>query len=319
MRGLDQIRAVDLPQVSVIIPIYNGAADVPDLFDCLAAQQYPGDRWDVCCIDNNSQDATAALLRQQIQSLPIPCQLLQETQIQSSYAARNRGIRATTGEILAFTDADCRPQPTWLMQLVQPFEDTAVDLVAGHLQALPSPAWLERYAARRGILTQETTLAHPTRPYGQTANLAVRRSLFSQIGLFRPYLTTGGDADLCWRSQQSQPRRLVAAPQAVVYHRHRATLRDLWQQWHRYGQGNQYLHQLYGAPLMPDWTGWDWERRLGRWSLKQLPATLISAAQGQAPWGSLLDEPLDWYCALARQQGQRSARLTDAMRQIDKL
>jgi len=126
-----------VPAVSVVVPIYNGEEDLPDLVDCLLAQTYPAERLEYWLVDNGS---------------------------------------------------------------------------------------------REGTLSQHHTLAHPFLPYGQTANLAVRAEIFRQVGLFRPQLTTGGDADLCWRIQQATPWSLVAAPDAVVYHRHRQNLPDLWRQ-----------------------------------------------------------------------------------------
>ncbi len=185
------------PSVSVVIPIYNGENDLPALLECLKSQTYPAHLTEYLLVDNGSHDRTFALLK----ANPQVC-ALSETQIQSSYAARNTGIRAAKSSIIAFTDADCRLHPDWLMELVKPFVNPAVGLVAGEILALPGHTLLERYADRHATLSKKHTLAHPFCPYGQTANLAVRRQIFEQVGLFRPYLTTGGDADLCWRILQ---------------------------------------------------------------------------------------------------------------------
>ncbi|NJN22859.1 MAG: glycosyltransferase family 2 protein, partial [Leptolyngbya sp. RL_3_1] len=140
------------PAVSVIVPIYNGAADLPGLGDCLLQQTYPRDRVEYLLIDNNSQDDTAAQLQRFAQTAAaqgMTVRPLSEANIQSSYAARNQGIRVATGEILAFTDADCRPRPDWLARLVQPFQDDAIGLVVGEIKALPGHTNLERYAEYR--------------------------------------------------------------------------------------------------------------------------------------------------------------------------
>src|SRR4028118_1525930 len=98
-----------LPKTSVIVPVYNGEADLPELINCLQAQTYPGDRVEYLLVDNGSSDRTASVIQTAIQetaSLGITLRYLQENKIQSSYAARNTGIRAVKSEILAFTDAD---------------------------------------------------------------------------------------------------------------------------------------------------------------------------------------------------------------------
>jgi glycosyltransferase involved in cell wall biosynthesis len=298
------------PTVSVVIPIYNGEADLLDLLECLRSQTYPPDLVEYLLVDNGSGDRTLAILRSHPQ-----IQALSETQIQSSYAARNTGIRAATGSIIAFTDADCRPQTQWLSELVQPFADPAVGLVAGEIKALPGDTLLERYADRHETLSQKHTLAHSFCPYGQTANLAIRREIFAQVGLFRPYLTTGGDADICWRilRQEDTPWQLKFAADAIVQHRHRATLAELRSQWQRYGRSNRYLHELHGISLTKDMSQRDYLYRLSRWLLKEVPIAaknkIVNAETNFLE--VLLDTPISLICGKARAQGQQQAKLED--------
>jgi len=315
----------DLPQISVIIPIYNGEADLPDLLRCLEQQSYPLAQVEYLLIDNNSRDRTPALL-QALSSdscLVSNIRCLSESQIQSSYAARNTGIRSAQSEILVFTDADCRPQADWLLHLVQPFVEPNVGIVAGEVTALPGNTLLERYAARQATLSQKHTLAHHFLPYGQTANLAVRRQVFEQVGLFRPYLTTGGDADLCWRALQNGCE-IRLAKQAIVQHRHRATLAELRSQWQRYGRSNHYLHVLHSLSPTKTLSLQDTLHRLSRWLLKEIPLALmrvfIESKGKRAGLSRLIDAmvetPLTLICQQARSQGQRQAQLPDAAREI---
>jgi glycosyltransferase involved in cell wall biosynthesis len=304
------------PDVSVIVPIYNGAADVPELLDCLRSQTYPHDRVEYCLVDNNSGDRTAALLEAVARDQDLPLHPLRETQIQSSYAARNVGIRAAQGKLFAFTDADCRPQPNWLSALVEPFTDPKIGIVVGEIQALPAESLLERHAEKAKTLSQKHSLNHPFCAYGQTANLAIRREAFQQVGLFRPYLTTGGDADICWRILRQTDWQLAFADSAVILHRHRATLRQLHSQWRRYGESNRYLHQLYGVDLMPEMTGREYAYRLGRWLLKELPQTVIASVSGRASAVDFLRTPIDLLNIRARAIGQRTAQLSQKVQVI---
>lgn len=295
-----------LPQVSVIVPIYNGEADLPDLLHCLQQQTYTEAEY--LLIDNGSDDRTAQILA----TLTPPFYKLNEAQIQSAYAARNVGIRTAKGSILAFTDADCRPRPDWLAQLIEPFNEPTVGITAGEIAALPGDSWLERYADRHETLSQKHTLAHSFCAYGQTANLAMRRSALEQVGLFRPYLTTGGDADICWRILRQTDWQIEFVPTALVQHRHRATLAALHSQWQRYGRSNRYLHELHGVDLAKELTWHDVLYRGSRWLLKEVPLALIGR-QNIGLIDTLVDTPLSLFCGRARTLGQQNAQIADQM------
>ncbi|WP_138498338.1 glycosyltransferase [Nostoc sp. PA-18-2419] len=308
-----------LPMVSVVVPIYNGEADLPDLLDCLLSQTYPQDRVEYLLVDNNSSDRTLSLLKTAAKNSPITIRPLSENQIQSSYAARNTGIRKAVSEIIVFTDADCRPQSQWINSLIQPFVNLEVVIVAGEILALPGKSLLEQHADREETLSQKHTLAHCFRPYGQTANLAIRRIALEKAGLFRPYLTTGGDADICWRILTENIGRLEFAPNAIVQHRHRTTLLELQSQWRRYGRSNRYLHELHGIDLMRDITLKECGYRLVRWLLKEVPRDSMKAIAGKATLVDLLNTPIGLFTARARAAGQRDAKLPENAKIIARL
>lgn len=307
------------PKVSVVIPIYNGEADLPDLLTCLLAQTYPSEDVEYLLVDNNSSDRTFSQLQTAADHSHITIRPLLEANIQSSYAARNTGIRNATGEIIAFTDADCRPEPQWLESLIQPFVELDVAIVAGEIAALPGYTLLEKFADRHETLSQKHTLAHKYYPYGQTANLAIRRTSLEKAGLFRPYLTTGGDADICWRIQQENIGRIEFVPDAIVKHRHRTTLLELASQWRRYGRSNRYLHELHGIDLMREVSLPECLYRIGRWMLRDLPKYGVKAVAGKANLVDMLGTPIGLYTARARYSGQRDARLPDNAALIDRL
>lgn len=308
------------PHISVVIPIYNGEADVLPLINCLRAQTYSRDRVEVLLVDNNSNDDTADLLRQHITQANgdgFQFRYCFEAEIQSAYAARNNGIRAAHHDIIVFTDADCRPRPEWLMELVQPLADESVGLVVGEIVGAEGNSWLESYATHMDVLSQTHTLAHNFAPYGQTANLAIRLAAFAEVGLFRPFLTTGGDADMCWRVQQGGDWRLAFAEAAVVEHCHRKTLAELRSQWKRYGRSNRYLHELHGIPLMSQVTRQNVCRGAFHWLAKDLPRTAWHWLRGMKPAIALLAPLITLYCGWFRYQGQVVAVLPPEARAIE--
>lgn len=309
-----------LPKVSVIIPIYNGERDLSDLISCLLSQSYPAENVEYLLVDNNSSDRTLSLLQSAAESAASSgwtIRPITENNIQSSYAARNAGIRAATTDIFAFTDADCRPEPDWLTALIQPFENPNIGIVVGEIMALPGTTLLEQHAQREDVLSQKHTLANTFCPYGQTANLAIRKKAFQEVGLFRPHLTTGGDADICWRIQRESNWQLHFAPTAIVRHRHRSTMPELQSQWRRYGRSNRYLHELHGVKLMQEPTLKQYAVRLGRWLVKELPMKGAMCVTGKATLVDLLSTPIGLINVRARAVGQNQAKLSEEARVIE--
>ena len=347
-----------LPEVSVVVPIYNGEADLPDLIECLRSQTYPPSKVEYILVDNNSHDRTSVIIQSatnlnppsvppllrggsNLDKLPLArggdnsdriiIHHLSENQIQSSYAARNKGIHSSKGEIIAFTDADCRPESDWLENLVKPFSDAKIGITAGEILALPGKTILEQHADRQNTLSQKHTLSHPFCAYGQTANLAVRKQLLAQVGLFRPYLTSGGDADLCWRILRETSYKLDFAQNAIVRHRHRSTMKQLQSQWYRYGESNKYLHEIHGVDLMRELTTHEYLYRLARWLLKELPVATFKSALalakrsegkpskriGQAELVDLFNTLIGLVNVRARAMGQRQAKLPEAAWKIE--
>jgi glycosyltransferase involved in cell wall biosynthesis len=314
-----------LPEVSVVVPIYNGEADLPDLIECLRSQTYAPNKVEYLLVDNNSGDRTSAILETAAKFDRITIRHLTENQIQSSYAARNKGIHGSKGEIIAFTDADCRPESDWLENLVKPFVDLEVGISAGEIVALPGKTILEKHSARQNTLSQKHTLAHPFCAYGQTANLAVRKQVLAQVGLFRPYLTSGGDADLCWRILRETSYKLYFAESAIVRHRHRSTIKQLQSQWYRYGESNKYLHSLHGVDLMRELTTQEYCYRLARWLFKELPIALVKSALAkpskriaQADLVDLFNTPIGLVNVRARAIGQLRAKLPESAWEIER-
>ena len=305
-----------LPAVSVIVPIYNGDRDLPELIERLKKQTYPVENVEYLLVNNNSRDRTAEIL-ENVAKKNNNFHHLTQKKIQSSYAARNLGIRQAKNDILVFTDADCRPKSNWIEEIVRPFIKPEVGIVVGEVVALPGKSLLEKYADRNQLMSQKFLLEHSFLPYGQTANIAIRKQAFIEAGLFRPYLTTGGDADICWRIQKEGKWQLEFAPDAIIEHRHRSTFKNFRSQFRRYGSSNHYLHELHGVDLMRELTTKEVIYRLSRWVLKELPRNSIKAIAGKASLVDLISTPIDLIGFQARTTGQKESKLPEEAKTIE--
>jgi len=155
------------PSVSVVVPVRNCAATIAGCLEGLLAQTYPRELTRILIVDNNSTDETRAIAAR------YPVTLLSEREIQTSYAARNRGVTHADESIVAFTDGDCMPDREWLRYLVEPFADSAVSAVAGSVDDANASSLCEEFTARvqpfaRPVCNGLRTLL--------TANVAIRRS-----------------------------------------------------------------------------------------------------------------------------------------------
>ena len=230
--------AKPLPKISIIVPVYNGEATVRTCVEALLGLDYPRDRFEVIIVDNKSIDGT----RRIVEGYAVT--LLQEAAVQSSYAARNLGIAHASGDVLAFTDADCVPERGWLRAIVAAIEPSDVGGVAGAIEAFRADSAVEKYQARRAIRA-DRAYKHKVLPFAQTANAAYKREVFEKIGLFDPTLIYGGDLDFSWRMQSGAGLRLVYEALAFVWHRHRTTYKGLFGLYEKNAIANCLLAERY--------------------------------------------------------------------------
>lgn len=211
------------PTVSVVVPVYN---DVPALRRCLAAlerQDYATDKVQVLVVDNASSDDVSVAVPKDPRF-----RLLHEAR-RGSYAARNTGVQAATGEVLAFTDSDCVPRSDWLRRGVAALSaEPRPDAIGGAIEIFfphgPDPRTGPEHFEIRNEFQQRRYVEEWS--FAATANVFVTREVFDRVGPFNPELKSGGDTDWGTRLVGSGGR-LVFAPQVVVDHPARSSWREL--------------------------------------------------------------------------------------------
>jgi glycosyltransferase involved in cell wall biosynthesis len=183
------------PLVSVIVPVFDDAERLASCLTALQAQTYPTDRYEVVVVDNGSREDLGAVVAG-FQGFGF----VREDRV-GSYAARNKGIEASKGEVLAFTDADCLPDPGWI--------EAGVRALAGRPEWRAVGGPIEMFAQDADRLTpfdlHDLVWGMPQRVYVErfglaaTANLFVHRSIFDQVGGFDPDFRSCGDCEWSFR------------------------------------------------------------------------------------------------------------------------
>lgn len=210
------------PFVSVIVPVYDNEAGLNRCLDALALQTYPADRYEVIAVDNDSPTPLAPLHHR-----GMSFRLLRERR-PGSYAARNKGLKAATGEVVAFTDADCVPEPAWIERAVQALRSHERPVVvAGGVRIVPRdpnrPNAAELYSMATGYKVQRDA---DESKFAATANMATWRSVFEAVGPFDARLKSSGDYE--WgRRAYAAGFPVVYALNAVAVHPARSSIRAL--------------------------------------------------------------------------------------------
>lgn len=219
------------PSVSVIVPAYNAQRTIDDCIRSLLELRYPVDRRELVVVDNHSRDGTAAALRaygDRIVALAEPTR--------GPAAARNAGLRCATGEVVAFTDADCVVEPDWLARLVAALEDPHVGIAGGTILARPPANDVQRFG--EAIHDHEKAIEVYRPPYAITMSWASRLQTLVELGGFDERFLRSEDTDLSYRVTQAG-YAIAFVPDAVVYHRNEESLAGL------FGEG--FAHGFYGV------------------------------------------------------------------------
>lgn len=246
-------------EISVIVPFYNSQEYLKDCIEGLLAQTCQRDRYEIVLVDNNSTDNSAAIARQYSE-----IKLLSEAK-QSSYAARNSGIRAAQGEILAFIDSDCKPESDWLSSILEAMKNPDVSLALGK----------RRYATKNFILSvmakyEFEKIAYITNQdikelyYGYTNNMAVRRHVFERVGLFQER-SRGADTTFVRQVVDLFGCKAVQSnPNMEVLHLEMNGILDFYKKSLTYGRSNQFTSRSNGFRPLARGENWQVYRQTCR-------------------------------------------------------
>jgi O-antigen biosynthesis protein len=220
------------PSITAVVCAYNEEKRIGDCLESLARVDYPGLQVVVC--DDGSRDRTLELARRSpFQVLDLPHGGLS--------AARNAGLAAAHGDIVAYLDADAVCHPEWPYHLALAFGHRDVVVAGGPNLPRPDAELVERAVALSPGNPVEVLVGDDRAEHVPGCNLAVRRSALNEIGGFDAgYTAAGDDVDVCWRLLD-RGGRIAFSPAAQVHHRRRDTVRGYLRQQCGYGRAERML------------------------------------------------------------------------------
>lgn len=227
----------DLPRISVIVPFFNSGAF---LESCIQALRVSRDqaadvaRVELLFVDNGSRDHSAEVAKGFTD-----IRVLSEAR-PGAYAARNAGLRAATGNLVAFTDADCTVAPDWITVIARRMTDPGLGMLIGEVhfpeQAGTALRWVAGWENAKAAYVADR--GAPANRIAYCNNLVVRAALFERLGLFREW-QRAGDSEFAQRAARDCPDLAFDfEPRLRVTHHEFLRARDRFRRIRLYTQTN---------------------------------------------------------------------------------
>ena len=272
------------PRMSVIICTHNGASTLAETCAAVRRLDYP--EFETIVVDDGSTDRTADIARGNGFRVI-------STANQGLSSARNTGLEAATGEIVAYVDDDAAPDPHWLLYLSEAFLETGCVAAGGPNLAVPGDgAVADAVAAAPGnpshVLVSDREAEHIP-----GCNAAFRADTLREIGGFDPrFRVAGDDVDVCWRLLD-RGGRITYVAAAMVWHHRRASIRGYLSQQRGYGQAEAMLERKwpdrYSAGGHVTWRGRVYGQAAPRRATGPLHWRVYHGVWGTAPFQSLYE------------------------------
>jgi glycosyltransferase involved in cell wall biosynthesis len=243
--GLSGHPSFEEPALSVVIPVRNGADELPVQLQALAVQEFE-QPWEVVVVDNGSTDRTADVAASFQDSLP-HLRIVSAHDRAGRAHARNCGIASARGSKILFVDADDEVAPGYVGLMARALDQ--FPFVASRLDPHRlNPEWMVRSMP----ISQESGIGDPfglyPAPGGGT--IGVRREVLDDVGEFDPAMRHCEDIDFGWRARRAGFEPYFVS-EAVLYVRYRASLRAIFRQSRGYGTSGPILYRRYRDIGMP--------------------------------------------------------------------
>jgi glycosyltransferase involved in cell wall biosynthesis len=231
------------PFLSVVIPVYNDPGGLETTLSSLVRQTFSRERFEIVVVDNASADRTRSVATAFAGRNPDLVRVADETEVQSSYAARNRGVETADGEVLFFLDADMTAPPGLLEVARGAMRNNGASYVAGRMEV--------QTRARTPAALYDLLYSFPVErflnrsQFAPTGCLLVHRRVFEKVGLFDERLESGGDFEFGRRVYDAGIRQDFASDLRMI-HPARTSFASLAAKYARMGRGLAQLRHYHG-------------------------------------------------------------------------
>jgi O-antigen biosynthesis protein len=226
------------PKVSVVVCSCNGAQTIAETLAALENLEYPD--YEIIVVDDGSTDQTSAIASKHNFRLI-------RTKNNGLSVARNLGLEAAAGEIVAYIDDDAYPDPHWLTYLAAAFLRTEHVGIGGPNIAVPGDGAIADCVANAPGGPVHVLLSDDSAEHIPGCNMAFRRDKLLAIGGFDPrFRVAGDDVDICWRLQE-HGWTIGFAPSAIVWHHRRNSIKSYLKQQFGYAKAEALLAEKWPA------------------------------------------------------------------------
>ncbi|HEX7862774.1 MAG TPA: glycosyltransferase [Verrucomicrobiae bacterium] len=239
------------PLVSVVVCAYNGEATLDECLKSLVELDYPA--YEVIVVDDGSKDRTNEIAGTytNVRRIKVPNGGLSK--------ARNIGIEASRGEVIAFIDSDAYADPDWLYYMVAALEEHGASAVGGPNLSPAADGFTAQCIDESPGNPTCVLVDNERAEHIPGCNMAFRREAFGAVGMFDvQHRAAGDDVDLCWRLIVAD-RKIVYHPSAVVWHHRRPSIAAYLRQQKGYGFAEAHLQRRYPGRFnffgYPVWQG----------------------------------------------------------------
>lgn len=232
------------PDVAIIVPVYNDPDGIQTTINSLLEQNYPKEKYNIYVVDNKSTDHTAEIIKDFSQKYPNLVTKLSKTDIQSSYAARNTGIKNSSEKYISFIDSDMFVGGEWLYQSIKSMLESNTEIMGCKVEITTSknkPNIFEKFDSQTAFPIERLIEENNFVP---TCCLFVKRNVFEKIGLFDSRLVSGGDSEFGDRAHTAG-YNIHYEPSVTMYHPARDSFRSHLKKGHRIGRGAAQRARLY--------------------------------------------------------------------------
>lgn len=297
---LDEPGVLDLPSVSVVIPVYNRVELLQRALAALSLQNYEG-TWDVIVADDGSDEDVAAAVSDVANRTNLQVQVVHQSR--DGYGAgraRNLGAKSSRSQVLVFIDADCMPQDDFVAQHAQWHQratnlviigsrhhvdttDVSVDSILARGTTFEAASGSRDF--RDTFHRRTTQLRHGDEAFRSlvSSNFSVRKTTFENVGGFdETFKRWGGeDTELGWRLSEAGAF-IIPDDDAVMFHQTQIDGEEGWREQARQENDAQIAsripHRFYRKPV----PGRIWVRPKVTWIIHS-----ISQARIEFVWAAL--------------------------------